>query len=1158
MLCALALGSLQGAGPSLPAGFQAVVRHASIDRPTQGGFAPDGSLLIALKRGSVLRLEPDPGDPGNPWTSQASPVLDLSIDVNETGDRGLNGFALAPGFEPFAGSAEGGGDALHPGYGPSNWLYVSYTAGSDELHGPSGPVSRGVVARYPVLEDERGDWEVDLGAGQVLLGAAEPNGSAPTALPSSADVHGVGSLAFGADGTLLVTAGEGASSTVFDTGGLDPAVFDDWTDPETGLLGPIPADLDCGVLRSQQLDSPAGKVLRIDPETGLGLPSNPYFSGDLDAIRARVFALGLRNPFTLHVAPGTGSVDPADGDPGTIWIGDVGSAFFEELDRAAVPGSNFGWPCREGDQLQELYGAAEAPAPNPHGCPSCKQLATAEFIPPAVAWPRTTPSGAIPQGAYFDSNGAPLEGLVGNCVVAGTSYTGDSYPGEWADRLFVADFGEGWIAAVETNAADGALTVHGFASGFPTIVDILRHPTTGHLWWLEYGSFALSGRAVELVHTGAPTPTAILSATPSGGPAPLAVVLDATGSSSPAPGELEFLFDPGDGSGTRSEPSGTFSHVYGAPGAFLATVQVTGAAGASSASGFEVVVSQPVDGLQLVSPAPGAEFTGGETVVLSGQADSNEVALEFVVDLYHNSHVHPSFVQAPGPLASFEVANHGVDGDLLYYRVTLEGDDGQGPPDTDHVFVYLAGQVRDVTGELVFTSSLDGFDLSAGAGPGNSDFEVLRDGVVPVAVQDTPLASFTTKHDDAPGGDHWIGWLFPSEPPADQRLVEVVWTGGPVGPEGGWFSDPRVEARVGGTWVEVTGLSIDPAYPGGPTPPPEPGQTHHLRFDPVAADGIRLRGQPGGTIGYVSATELRVRGVTPNPDPPGLDDLTGLGMPLALALDAGLPLSPANPDPQTFVDGTQPQPGGTSLHASFDSAALAPLAGEDWYGLEFPLPVTASRLELTEGAPHSGGGAFADLRVETRWLPGSPWTPVSGLSLAPPLDTLDGAVGFERVTLTFDPTPAMAVRVVGAPEGGSFAGVAELRVFGPEPPTTDCGAFAYGLDLAAGTVTWSTLVAPHPGESMPVLVQGPGPGAGLFGISLASAEVPLGAGLWMLVDPAASLFVLAAPFDGAGRALLLFDPVPPGLAGSSVFLQGVHIGPFALSLSAGLELRVCP
>lgn len=130
--------------------------------------------------------------------------------------------------------------------------------------------------------------------------------------------HNAGWIGFGPDGYLYVPTGDGGS-------------FND------------PANV------SQQLASPLGKILRIDP-SGDDFPAddtrnyaipltNPFrmvFGAD-----PAVFALGLRNPYRCDFDPFTGD----------LFIADVGQDAREEISvlPAFTAGQNFGWRCFEGE-----------------------------------------------------------------------------------------------------------------------------------------------------------------------------------------------------------------------------------------------------------------------------------------------------------------------------------------------------------------------------------------------------------------------------------------------------------------------------------------------------------------------------------------------------------------------------------------------------------------------------------------------------------------------------------------------------------------------------------------------------------------------------------------------------------------------------------------
>ena len=104
--------------------------------------------------------------------------------------------------------------------------------------------------------------------------------------------------------------------------------------------------------------------MRIDPITGEGLSDNPFFNGNPDANRSKVYQYGLRNPFRM-------SVDPVSGQ---LYIGDVGWTQWEEIN-AGNAGDNFGWPYYEGgsgvslrtNQYQNLPEAIAFYASGPNG-----------------------------------------------------------------------------------------------------------------------------------------------------------------------------------------------------------------------------------------------------------------------------------------------------------------------------------------------------------------------------------------------------------------------------------------------------------------------------------------------------------------------------------------------------------------------------------------------------------------------------------------------------------------------------------------------------------------------------------------------------------------------------------------------------------------------
>ncbi|HZJ71976.1 MAG TPA: PQQ-dependent sugar dehydrogenase, partial [Planctomycetota bacterium] len=342
-------------------------------------------------------------------TLQAAPFLDLSAEVNNDWDRGLLGVALHPGFLPDGGA--------------TSWVYLLYTVSpvppNDNGFNQNNQYSFSRLTRYRATTGA-GGLVADVASRQILLGHQNADGTVPDGIASIHNSHSNGSLRFADDGSLLLACGDGAHYDFQDNGGNDNAGFDTFTHPVTGKKGPTPKVQDAGAFRAQDLRSLSGKVLRIDPETGLGYPSNPFFDGDPASLASRVWALGLRNPFRMSLVPGTGAADPAVGAPNLVLVGDVGWNTWEELNLVRTGGENFGWPCYEGNPAQGGYQTYNPADPSKVDCFS---PVSGTLTAPILAWHHSNANALKPTGIYVDGNGAPLPGFKGNCSIGGPIYT---------------------------------------------------------------------------------------------------------------------------------------------------------------------------------------------------------------------------------------------------------------------------------------------------------------------------------------------------------------------------------------------------------------------------------------------------------------------------------------------------------------------------------------------------------------------------------------------------------------------------------------------------------------------------------------------------------------------------------------------------------------
>jgi putative heme-binding domain-containing protein len=159
---------------------------------------------------------------------------------------------------------------------------------------------------------------------------------------------------------------------------------------------------------AQELNSLLGRLLRINAD-GTIPDDNPFATKATGKYRA-TWALGLRNPFTFAVQPGTGR----------LYINDVGGQA-EEINEGFA-GANYGWPIVD------------------HG-------------------PTTNPRFRGPIHSYPTA-----------CIAGGTFAPTDlDWPAEYRGRYFFGDFNHGWIKTIDP--AKPALA-QSFATGLHRPVDL--------------------------------------------------------------------------------------------------------------------------------------------------------------------------------------------------------------------------------------------------------------------------------------------------------------------------------------------------------------------------------------------------------------------------------------------------------------------------------------------------------------------------------------------------------------------------------------------------------------------------------------------------------------------------------------------------------------
>jgi glucose/arabinose dehydrogenase len=231
--------------------------------------------------------------------------------------------------------------AFHPDFANNGYVYVGWNGKQ-----PGDSVMKTRVTRYTM--DRQPPYALDPKSAKPII-----------AWPS--DGHNGGALAFGHDGMLYVTSGDGTS------------------DSDTNIVG-------------QDLSKLLAKVLRIDvdhPDEGqaYSVPKDNPFVG-VAGVRPETWAYGLRNPWRMTV----------DRKTGQLWVGQNGQDLWEQA-YLIRKGANYGWSVMEGSH--PFY-------PN-------RKVGPTPILPPTVEHPhsefRSLTGGIVYYGARFhELQGAYLYG----------------------------------------------------------------------------------------------------------------------------------------------------------------------------------------------------------------------------------------------------------------------------------------------------------------------------------------------------------------------------------------------------------------------------------------------------------------------------------------------------------------------------------------------------------------------------------------------------------------------------------------------------------------------------------------------------------------------------------------------------------------------------
>jgi len=319
-------------------------------------------LFIVDQVGKIRVVQADGSLSATPFLDLTSKMVTLNAGYDERGLLGL---------------------AFHPDFKTNGKFYVFYTA-PPNAGGPQPGSNWDNLTRISEFKVMADGNTADMASERVILESDHPQGN-----------HNGGTIAFGPDGYLYISIGDGGNKD-----DVAPGHVEDWYSVNAGGNG---QDLYSNLL---------GNILRIDVNSGspYSIPSDNPFVGT--AAKGEIYAYGFRNPYRFSFDMG-----------GThqLLAGDAGQSLYEEID-LVTKGGNYGWNVREGahcfstdDDLQERS--------------SCPTVDTAgqPLIDPVIE----LVNAANPKG-----------GGVAVTIVGGNVYRGDSLPnlrGQYIFGIFSQD-----------------------------------------------------------------------------------------------------------------------------------------------------------------------------------------------------------------------------------------------------------------------------------------------------------------------------------------------------------------------------------------------------------------------------------------------------------------------------------------------------------------------------------------------------------------------------------------------------------------------------------------------------------------------------------------------------------------------------------------------
>ncbi|MDY7087361.1 MAG: PQQ-dependent sugar dehydrogenase [Actinomycetota bacterium] len=598
-----------------PADFQQVTLAkgvAETGEPMSLAVLPDRSVLHTARNGTLRRTD----------AAGATAVI-ATIPVYTHDEEGLQGVAVDPGFAT------------------NRHIYLFY---APPLNTPAGDApATGTAATWATWAGVNrlsrftlnADFTVNMGSQVNVLDVPTDRGMC---------CHVGGDMDWDAAGNLYISTGD--DSNPFDSAGYSPI-------DERANRNPV-FDAQRSAANTNDL---RGKILRIKPNADgtYAIPAGNLFTPGTTGTRPEIYAMGFRNPFRISVDKATGVVYVGDYGPDAgVSSSTRGPSGQVEFNRVTAPG-NYGWPyCTGTNTTAETYNewdfatGASGAKYNCSGGPANNSFRnTGQSTLPAAkpAWIRYAGDAGSPP-EFGGGSESPMGGPVYRYSASNPSAT--KFPQTFDGQFFAGEFGRGWIKPTVVNANGTYGAIDTFPWNGKQVMDMAFGPD-GALYVLDYGTGYFNGDAnsalyrYDYVAGGNRAPTAVASANPTSGAAPLTVTFSSAGSSDPEGAALTYSWAFGDGTtSTAANPAKT----YATTGTYTATLTVRDPQGATGTSSVSISVGNTAPAVTIGSPAAGQLASFGDSIPWSvtvtdpedGAIDCTKVTMAYV--LGHDQHAH--------------------------------------------------------------------------------------------------------------------------------------------------------------------------------------------------------------------------------------------------------------------------------------------------------------------------------------------------------------------------------------------------------------------------------------------------------------------------------------------------------------------------------------